>query len=78
MDNDQMQSRKKFIFFGVSTALLLTVFRFFIPEKKKKTKTVKMLTEDGKLVEVDLSKLSSKRKKIRDDEIHTWIKRKSI
>lgn len=72
-----MQNRKRFIVFGVSTALLFTVFRFFAGEKKK-TKTVKMLTEDGKLVEVELSKLSSKRKKIRDDEIHTWIKRKSI
>ena len=78
MDNDnQIQSRKKFIFLGISAAALVTVFRFFIPGKKKKATTMKMLTQDGKLVEVELSKLSRKRKKIKDGDIHSWVTRKS-
>ena len=78
MDNDnQIQSRKKFIFLGISAAALVTVFRFFIPGKKKKATTMKMLTQDGKLVEVELSKLSRKGKKIKDEDIHSWVTRKS-
>ena len=78
MDNDnQIQSRKKFIFLGISAAALVTVFRFFIPGKKKKAATMKMLTQDGKLVEVELSKLSRKGKKIKDEDIHSRLTRKS-
>jgi hypothetical protein len=77
MDNDnKIQTRKKFIILGISAAALFSVFRFFRPEKKKKIATMKMLTQDGKLVEVELSKLSGKRKKIKDTEIHGWVKRK--
>ena len=54
MDNDNtIQTRKKFIFLGISAAALFTVFRFFIPGKRKKLTTIKMLTQDGKLVEMD-------------------------
>ena len=61
MDNDsKLQSRKKFIGFGISAAALLASFKFFLPGKTikaKKGKTVKMLTQDGKLVEVDIAAL---------------------
>jgi hypothetical protein len=78
MDNDnKIQTRKRFIFLGITAVALVTVFRFFIPGKKKKAATMKMLTQDGKLVEVELSKLSRKKTKIKDAEIHTWVKRKS-
>ena len=51
MDNEnKIQSRKKFIGIGISAAALVTTFKFFIPKKKNKTNTVKMLTQDGKLV----------------------------
>ena len=76
MDKAKIETRKKFIGIGISTVAFLTVFRFFIPRKRKKPGTVKMLTEDGRLVEVEISKLSSKRKKIKDADIHTWVKRK--
>lgn len=36
-----------------------------------------MLSQDGKLVEVEVSKLPGKSKKIEDADIHTWVKRKS-
>lgn len=78
MDNtNKIETRKKFITIGITATVLLTAFRFFIPRKKKTPETVKMLTQDGRLVEVEISKLSSKRKKIKEADIHTWVQRKS-
>ena len=78
MDNDnKFQTRKKFIGLGITATALLTVFRFFIPEKNKKTETVKMLTQNGKLVEVDAEKLfGGKRKKISDEQLKNWVNKK--
>jgi len=80
MDNEnKMQSRKKFIGVSISTAALLTAFRFFMPGKKtKKSGTVKMLTQDGKLVEVDIAALPTKKKKITNKEMQSWIKKKDV
>lgn len=33
-----------------------------------------MLTEDGKLVEVDITNIQNRGNKISDTEIHDWIK----
>ena len=74
----KLQSRKKFIGLGISAAALFTAFKFFIPKKKKKSGTVKMLTQDGKLVEVDIAALPSKKKKITNKEMQTWIKRNAV
>jgi len=80
MDNEnKMQSRKKFIGVSISAAALLTAFRFFMPGKKtKKSGTVKMLTQDGKLVEVDITALPTKKKKITNKEMQSWIKKKDV
>jgi len=76
MDNDnKIQSRKKFIGVGITATALLTAFKFFIPVKKKKPETVKMLTQDGKLVEVEIAALSPKKKKISNRELQNWIKK---
>ena len=77
MDNEnKIQTRKKFIVTGITAAALLTSFRFFIPGKKtKKSGTVKMLTQDGKLVEVDIAALPAKKKKITNKEMQAWIKK---
>jgi len=77
MDNEsKIQSRKKFIGAGISAVALLTALRFFIPGKKtKKSGTLKMLTQDGKLVEVDIAALPTKKKKITNKEMQTWIKK---
>ena len=80
MDSEnKIQSRKKFISLGIGAAALLTAFRFFIPEKKEKPQTIKMLTQDGKLVEVDAEKIyGEKRKRITDEQLKNWvIKKKS-
>ena len=47
-----------------------------MPWKNKKPKTVKMLTEDGKLVEVDVTQLSSHKRRISDKELQSWVKNK--
>ncbi|KAA9041091.1 hypothetical protein FW778_03355 [Ginsengibacter hankyongi] len=76
MDTDnKIQSRKKFIGLGISAAALFTAFKFWVPKRKKETKTVKMLTQDGKLVEVDIAALSPKKKKITNKELQNWIKK---
>ena len=78
MDNyNKVQSRKKFLGVGIAAASSLTAFRFFVPKKKIKTETVKMLTQDGKLVEVDMSNLfTGKRKKISDEQLKNWVNKK--
>ncbi|MEP6675468.1 MAG: hypothetical protein ABJA78_09940 [Ferruginibacter sp.] len=78
MDKDhQKQSRKKFIGIGITAAAMLSVFRFFIPKQNKKTATVKMLTQDGKLVEIDAAMIyRGKRNKITDEELKNWVNKK--
>lgn len=79
MDNkNKIQSRKKFIGASISAAALFTAFKFWAPKKKKETKTVKMLTQDGKLVEVDIAALPSKKKKITNKELQNWIKNERV
>lgn len=77
MENDikKTSSRKKFIFLGLGTVAFFSVFKFFKKEKKKKT--VKMLTQDGKLVEIDPDLIKSEKKKITNSELQSWIKNKS-
>jgi len=71
-------SRKRFVFWTVTGVSLLSAAKFlFRSRSKQNSKTVKLLTQDGKLVEVEISKLSSKRKKIKEADIHTWVQRKS-
>ncbi|MDB5148296.1 MAG: hypothetical protein JWQ57_2316 [Mucilaginibacter sp.] len=40
-----------------------------------KTKMVKMLTEDGRLVEIDEALLTESRKKLTNSELQNWIKK---
>ena len=81
---DKTSSRKKFLLWGTAALTSLTALKLFAGTKKaalsqdeKKTATVKMLTQDGKLVEVDAEKLyCGKRKKISDDQLKTWVNKK--
>ena len=79
MDNENnIQTRKRFIGLGISSAAIFTAFRFFIPQKKKTTETIKMLTQDGKLVEVEVTKvIGSSRKKITDEQLKSWVNKKN-
>lgn len=70
------QSRKKFLLWSAATLSSITVLRFFGATKKKKSETVKMLAQDGTLVEIDKEHLVSIQKKITDPELQHWIKAK--
>jgi hypothetical protein len=70
-------SRKKFVAWTAAIFSGLAALQLFVhPSRSKKISTVKMLTQEGKLVEVEVSRLSSKRKKIKDEDVHSWIQRK--
>ncbi len=69
------QSRKKFLLWSVVLVGSATIFKFIKGKKKEESNTVKMLTEDGRLVEIDKSMLTSVSKKITDDELKTWVKK---
>lgn len=66
-------SRKNFLFWGVSVSALLSIPAFLRRRIQAKSKTVKMLTEDGKLVEVDATLLPLKKEKLALDDIRKWV-----
>ena len=67
-------TRKQFLLWGATVLSSLTLLKFTPGNKRKKAGTVKMLTQDGKLVEVDIEKLSgSKGSKITDDQLKNWV-----
>lgn len=73
-------TRKKFLLWGAGILSSLTILKFLPGNKKKNepaNKTVKMLTQDGKLVEVDADKIfCGKRKKINDEQLKNWLSKK--
>lgn len=71
---EKQVTRRKMVLWLGTLSLFTMVGADFRPWKNKKTKTVKMLTQDGKLVEVDASFLASTRKKISDKELQNWVK----
>lgn len=70
---NKKQSRRRFISWGVASAAVISAIKFIRPKQKKET--VKMLTQDGKLVEVDIAAIPQKKKKITDKELQNWIRK---
>jgi hypothetical protein len=71
-------SRKKFLGWTIGIGSLLAIPAFLRPPKRKTpSQTVKMLTQDGKLVEIDVSNIPDKKKKVSTADIHSWIRKKS-
>ncbi|MFC0775007.1 hypothetical protein [Terrimonas alba] len=72
-------NRKKFLLWGATILSSITVLKFLPYNKKKNNEpgneTVKMLTRDGKLVEIDKKLLASSGKKISDKELQKWVKK---
>ena len=74
--SENKDTRRKALYW-VAGALSVLMFWKYVPKgQKKEEETVKMLTEDGKLVEVDLKYLKGERTKLKPDEFHSWVKRK--
>ena len=71
---NKKQNRRKFITWGVASAAAIAAINFFKPAPPK-TKTVKMLTQEGKLVEVDIAAIPETKKKITNGELQNWIKK---
>lgn len=69
------QTRRKFISWGVASAALIAAVKFFKTSPSTQPKTVKMLTQDGKLVEVDINAISKSKKKITNSELQNWVKK---
>jgi hypothetical protein len=73
-DVKKKTSRKKFLIWTTSIVSSFAAFKIFGAKPKKQT--VRMLAEDGSLVEIDSSLLVSKGKKITDKELQAWVKNK--
>jgi hypothetical protein len=77
MQQTKITSRKKFLLWGATVLSSLTVLKFISGKKQQKNETIKMLTQDGKLVEIDREKLyGSKRNKITDEQLKSWVNKK--
>lgn len=75
---NQSTSRKSFLRWGaivLSTGFLYNLFSKKKVVEKNENETVKMLTEDGRLVEVEKRYLTENRSRISNDEIHDWVKK---
>jgi hypothetical protein len=77
----KISTRKKFLLVGASLVSAITLSRFFPLAKKaaalpeKEMKTVKMLTQDGRLVEIDRNLMASSSQKVTPEELHSWVKK---
>ena len=67
-------SRKKFFLWALGIVTSIPAFRFMMTGKKKKD-TVKMLTQDGRLVQIDKDMLAGTRRNITDAELKNWVKK---
>jgi hypothetical protein len=70
-------TRKKFLLWTAVAVCSAVVFKFLPGANKKKSNTVKMLTQDGTLVEIDTKLLAASGKKISDKELQQWVKPKT-
>ncbi len=81
MQQPKQSSRKKFLWWGAAAVTAITALPFFRRTKKiippAETTTVKMLTQDGRLVEIDKNLLASGGTKISTDELKQWVNKKS-
>lgn len=68
--------RRKMVLWGAAVLSAIPLLRWtFSAKKEKPSGTIKMLTRDGKLVEVDKRYVSVKKEKIEDEELRGWVKR---
>jgi hypothetical protein len=66
-------SRKKFLLWSAAVLSSIGLLKFLKESKTVKTDTVKMLTQDGKLVEIDKRLLANAKKKASIEELQQWV-----
>lgn len=71
-----IKERRKIIYWLAGAISAMMFWRMIPSSTEKKSKTVKMLTEDGQLVEVDEKFLVGDHQRLKPDEYHSWVKRK--
>jgi hypothetical protein len=69
------QTRKKFLFSGLSLAAVAAFFKWGNQIQPEKKQTAKFLTQDGKLVEIDVDKLPKAKQAATKEDVQTWIKK---
>ncbi len=80
-------SNRRKILAGIGLLSLLPFFirkRFLLPKPEEVigcggtngAGTMKLLSQDGELVEVDISKITKMQQKVSDKEVLQWVKRK--
>lgn len=76
-DKKNNQHRRKFLFWGFGAAALVAVspIRRLFRKKENSAPPVKMLAQDGTLVEVDVSRITGKHGKATTAELQQWVKR---
>jgi hypothetical protein len=78
MEQDKNKpDRKKFVFWSIAILSSITALKF-LPSVKKKKDTVKMLTQDGRLVEVEKDRITGNKEKITDAQLKAWVKNNKI
>lgn len=70
----KLPSRKRFLLLTAAAFCSASVLRIFTTKKKSQYNTVKMLTQDGTLVEIDKKYLGPPGNKISNSELQQWIK----
>ena len=63
------------MFAGISLAAVATFFRWKSKPEEKQKNTVKFLTQEGRLVEIDVDKLPVAKRKVSKEELQNWIKK---
>lgn len=77
--NNKTSSRKKFLLWGAAALSSFALLKNLPSKKEEKKETVKMLTQDGTLVEIEVDKMySSKREMISDKQLKSWVTKKKI
>ncbi|MFN3841429.1 MAG: hypothetical protein ACK4RF_12060 [Cyclobacteriaceae bacterium] len=70
-----MLTRKKFVWTSIGLTALIALTPFLRNKARlQPKKTVKFLTREGKLVEVDVDKLPGQRMNASREDIQNWIK----
>jgi hypothetical protein len=75
MQQEKNTTRKKFVLWSLGALASVSAFKFFIGKKNEKKKTIKMLTQDGKLVEIDNELLKTSTERITNEELKNWVKK---